>query len=224
MRILFTGTRSFGCAALNEIISDGHDVAGVWTPRGDQVHHRAVALGYGRGQLADRMAPADVEALDVDVIVAAHSHAFISKPARQATRLGAIGYHPSALPRHRGRDAVRWTVHMNDAIAGGSVYWLTDNVDGGPLAAIEYVHVDPSWDASDLWRKSLFPMGIRLLRRVLTDLEAGVVVEVPQNERCATTEPSFDQPRLFRPDLIGLPPVGGYVDGMTRRTDDGALR
>lgn len=220
MRIALAGTRTFGVAALDALIDDGHDVAFVVAPADDKLTTRARFLGL---TFFDRLDPEFVERSELDLIVAAHSHAFVSKRVREETRLGAIGYHPSALPRHRGRDAVKWTVHMKDAIAGGSVYWLTDNVDGGPLAAREFVHVDPRWDASDLWRKSLFPMGIRLLRGALRDLDGGKIVAVPQDERFATTEPSFDQPRLFRPDLIGLPPAGGYTNGFDHHVHEGAL-
>jgi len=71
----------------------------------------------------------------VDLILYAHSHDFIGAATRGKTRLGAMGYHPSLLPLHRGRDAVCWTLRMGDKVAGGSVYWLTDVVDGGPIAA-----------------------------------------------------------------------------------------
>ena len=43
---------------------------------------------------------------------AAHSHDFIGRKTRALSRLGALGYHPSLLPLHRGRDAIRWAVHM----------------------------------------------------------------------------------------------------------------
>jgi methionyl-tRNA formyltransferase len=99
---------------------------------------------------------------------------------------------------------------MGDSIAGGSVYWLSDNVDGGPIAAQDWCHVHPTWDASFLWRKLLFPMGIRLLRRVLDDLERHVIVEIPQDEGYATWEPSWERPPLFRPDLPQIGGVPGY--------------
>lgn len=220
MRIALAGTRTFGMAALDAVLEDGHDIAFVVAPSDDKLSAHARFLDM---PTRTRFDADTIGQYELDLIVAAHSHAFVSRRVREETRLGAIGYHPSALPRHRGRDAVKWTVHMKDAIAGGSVYWLTDNVDGGPLAAREFIHVDPRWDASDLWRKSLFPMGIRLLRRTLRDLDGGKIVAVPQNERFATTEPSFDQPRLFRPDLIGLPPAGGYTNGFDHHVHEGAL-
>jgi methionyl-tRNA formyltransferase len=123
--------------------------------------------------------------------VAAHAHAFITAGARQATRHGSLGYHPSLLPRHRGRDAVRWTIHMGDAIAGGSAYWMDDGADTGPIAAQDWCHVLPGDDARTLWRRDLAPMGLRLLERVLAALDQGIVTATPQTEAAATWEPAF---------------------------------
>jgi methionyl-tRNA formyltransferase len=93
---------------------------------------------------------------------------------------------------------------MRDPIAGGSVYWLTDNIDCGPIAMQDWCHVRPSDDASELWRRELFPMGLDLLTAVLDDLEEGVVTMRPQDASCATWEPSFDTAPLLRPELPEL--------------------
>lgn len=132
----------------------------------------------------------------VELIVAAHAHCFMTRRARARTRYGAIGYHPSLLPRHRGRDAVRWTVHMRDPIAGGTVYWMTDRADAGPIAAQDWCHVQPGDDPATLWRRDIGPMGIRLLLRVVDDVAAGRITADPQDETIATWEPSFDRPPL----------------------------
>lgn len=219
MRVILAGQRSFGAAAFEALQAHGHDVAAVWSPLEDPLTTRAARKGLWVEPSGRE--PVGVRRLDVDLFVAAHSHDFISTKARAATALGGVGYHPSLLPRHRGRDAVRWTIHMGDPVAGGSIYWLTDDVDGGPLAAQEMVHVVPGWDASDLWREELFPMGLRLLVKVLNDLDQMVLVEVPQDERVATWEPSWERPPLRRPDLtqIGTGPNGFHV-----RADRGAIR
>lgn len=200
MDVVLAGTRSFGVAAL-ETARKTAQVRAVVAPPDDKLAHRAAGLGL---RVHHEVNPAVVAG--ADLLIAAHSHAFIGRKTRAALKLGAIGYHPSLLPRHRGRDAVKWTVKMRDPIAGGTVYWLTDNVDGGPVAAQDWCFVDPTWDHSELWREELFPMGLRLIERVLRDLTRGVVVEVPQDERFATWEPSFGVPPLHRPEL---PELGG---------------
>lgn len=157
----------------------------------------------------------------VDVIVAAHSHAFIGRKTRGKARLGAIGYHPSLLPRHRGRDAVRWTIHMGDPVTGGTVFWLSDAVDGGPIAAQQWCHVAAGDTVKSLWRERLFPIGIRLIVNVLRQLAAGRMVRVDQDERFATWEPSWERAPLFRPEL---PQIGAGPEGMDVVADPLALQ
>lgn len=205
MRIALAGQKSFGAAALGRILDAGHDVVQVFAPVGDRLDFDARRHGIdSRERLV-----ASALASDLDLVVCAHAHVYVSDKARDRTLLGAIGYHPSLLPRHRGRDAVKWTVHMGDPIAGGSVYWLSNRMDGGPIAAADWCHVAPGTSASDLWRDQLFPMGLRLLEHVLYDLETGKIVRIDQDEACATWEPSWDRPPVERPDLMQLPPPGG---------------
>lgn len=217
MRVILAGTRSFGVAAYERIAKE-HDVVGVIAPIDDRLAAR-VSTAFGL-PLHAGLGPLDqwVRGRDADLIVAAHSHAYLGKRTRAATRLGAIGYHPSLLPRHRGRDAVKWTIKLRDPIAGGSVYWFDSGVDTGPVAAQSWCHVDPAWDASDLWRERLFPMGVELLASVLGDLDQGILVSEPQDERFASWEPSWERPPLHRPELPELGgPAGFEVRGRVDR-------
>jgi len=211
VRLILAGQKAFGREALKAIRNAGHEVPLVVAPadEGDALWRYA----FGTGEVTITSLTEDwVRSADADLIVAAHSHTFIGRRSRAATRLGAIGYHPSLLPRHRGRDAVRWTVAMGDPVAGGSVYWFTDNVDGGPIAAQDWCFVRPGEDYRSLWRDKLFPMGLDLLLRVLKDLDNGVLVAVPQSEEAgvATWEPSWDRPPMHRPELPELGTVAGY--------------
>lgn len=210
MRVYLCGQKAFGAAAFDAIGKAGHETLGVSAPLQSSSHpdrpdrlRSAAELArvpfLPAGMLcADRLPP------ETDVIVAAHSHDFIGRQTRLRARVGAIGYHPSLLPRHRGRDAIRWTLKLRDCVAGGSVYWLTDSVDAGDLAAQDWCWVLPGDTPEELWRRDLFPMGVRLLVRVLADLASGTRVAVPQEEAAATWEPSWSRPPLRRPDLLLL--------------------
>lgn len=234
MNIYLCGQKSFGAEALKLILKLGHRVACVSSPAfhneklglsgGDEARRDALAIEAMRRGLAWHLAGsgrlrAGTFPAGIDLIVAAHSHDYISAAVRQKTRLGAIGYHPSLLPLHRGRDAVKWTIRMRDRIAGGSCYWFTDQIDAGPVAAQGWCFVRPEDDASSLWRRELFPMGLRLIERVLTDLAAGVMVAVPQDHTIATWEPALDAAPLFRPDLPALGVGMNGVKSVTRVDD-----
>lgn len=218
MRVLVSGQKAFGAAALRAIVGDGHEVVAVFSPRlrggsGERADWddplRSAALELGLGWLDSSMLRAENVPAGTDIIVAAHSHAFVGTPTRNAARYGAVGYHPSLLPLHRGRDAVKWTIRMRDRIAGGTVYWLTNGVDAGPIAAQQHCFVRPGDTHTELWARDLFPMGVRLLRRVLADVASGRIVRVPQVEECATWEPSIGRQPLARPELLQIPAGAG---------------
>lgn len=213
LRVLVSGQRSFGAAAAQTVLEGGYELAGVVAPfetagRPDRLRLLAERLDV---PASDRLSSATMPA-DVDVILAAHSHAFVGRKSRGAARLAAVGYHPSLLPLHRGRDAVRWAARDGDRVVGGSVYHLTDVVDGGPLAAQDYAIVRPGLTAEELWREVLFPMGLRLIASVLADLAVGIVVSVEQDEAAATWEPSWERPPLYRPELPELTAPGGRLN------------
>lgn len=132
-----------------------------------------------------------------DLGVAAYCQRFLPAATRALCRLGVLAYHPSLLPRHRGRDAIRWTLAMHEPIAGGTVYWMDDGADTGPIEAQDWCHVYPGEDESALWRRALAPMGIRLLTETALRLSRGEPARAKkQTEAVATWEPAFSTKRL----------------------------
>ncbi len=215
MRIYLSGQGAFAVQVAEALRDSRHTVVGIAAPylrRGQSddtnpLHWdrlRNWALAHDIPWTPSEDLRADRVPADTDVVLAAHSHAFIGRHTRARARVAALGYHPSLLPLHRGRDAVRWTVRDKDRVTGGTVYHLTERTDGGPIAAQEHVLTPPGHTAQQLWRDLLAPLGIRLILRVLRDLEDGVRVEVPQDEACATWEPAMETPPLFKPELPAL--------------------
>lgn len=227
MRIYLCGQKAFGAAVFKMCVAEGHELVGVSAPLTSAADAtKPDRLRFAAEASAVPLLPAGLLSADnlpagVDVILAAHSHDFIGRKTRLKTRLGAIGYHPSLLPRHRGRDAVRWTVKMGEFIAGGSVYWLSDNVDAGDIAAQDWCWVRPGTTSDELWRNQLFDLGVELFREVLRDLSEGRIVAVPQDEDLATWEPSWSRAPLRRPDLLML---GGTISGFNVHRDSANLR
>ena len=142
-----------------------------------------------------------------DLIVAAHCHDYLGRATRLRARLGAVGYHPSLLPRHRGRSAVHWAIQMREPVTGGSIYWLNETVDGGPVAAQRHVQISKGETASKLWAEKLLPLGLELFTEVFDALDRGELPATPQDTSLATWEPAYEgAPALYRPEL---PMIGG---------------
>lgn len=187
MRVGLLGNKAYGLAVLGAMHDAGHEVKLVVTDT-DSIAAAARMLGVRR--VVPRITPDLTHRAEIDVLVTAHWHRMLSPEAWAGAPFGALGYHPSLLPRHRGRDSVEWTIRSGDPIAGGTCFWLDEGVDTGPIAAADWCHVDPVWSASDLWRQRLFGMGVRLTLGVLGQLDSGVVPSAEQDERFATYEPA----------------------------------
>lgn len=195
MRLFLIGQKWLGAEVLSALLARGHEIMRVAAPDGDRLRSAAAAWGIPAGD-PGRVLPASWVPEGVELIVAAHAHAFITAGARDRTRFGAIGYHPSLLPRHRGRDAVRWAIHMREPITGGTVYWMTDRADAGPVAAQDWCHIRYDDTPAELWRRELGPLGVRLLCEVVDQVAGGQLIRVPQDDALATWEPSFDRRSL----------------------------
>lgn len=197
MRVMLVGQQWLGAQTLAGLLRRGHEVTFVAAPRDDRLADAAIAAGV---HTADPgcLLPAGWVPEGTELIVAAHAHCFITAGARRRARLGAIGYHPSLLPRHRGRDAIRWAIHMREAITGGTVYWMTDKADAGPIIRQGWCHILPTDDPATLWRRELGPMGLRLLAAAVDEVASGAAPRLPQDEALATWEPAFKRPSLKR--------------------------
>ena len=196
MKIALIGSRWFGAQVLKILRERGDDIVVIATTADDRLAEDARAAGVPLTLLnGRRRVRAEDLPSEVDLIVAAHSHAFIPAEVRAKARIAAIGYHPSLLPRHRGIAAVEWTIRCGDPIAGGSVYHLSDEMDAGPIAAQDWCFVHPGEDAGSLWRRALAPMGLRLLKDVLSYIDAfGYAEAREQDERVTTLAPSLKAP------------------------------
>lgn len=200
MNVLLAGQKWFGEAVFHALSAlPGVRVVAVCAPRGCRLSGRAEDGGC---RIISKLT-AETMPAGVDLIVAAHSHDFIGEKTRLMATYGGVGYHPSLLPLHRGRDAVEWAIRMGDRVTGGSVYRLSNRMDGGAVLAQRHVFIRPGDDARTLWRRDLAPLGVELLTAVVAAAaETGYPTGEEQDEELATWEPSIGRPPAYRPDLI----------------------
>jgi methionyl-tRNA formyltransferase len=110
--------------------------------------------------------------------------------------LGAIGVHPSLLPRHRGPDPYFWTLESGDSVAGVTAHRLDAAYDTGAILAQRRLAVAPEWNAWTL-AKRLDRPSLLLLRQVVAEFAAGrPPPEVAQCETDATLAPEPDEELL----------------------------
>lgn len=212
MKVFISGQKHFGAEVLRVCLSTGLEVVGVCAPLEDK-YLRPLAVLNGIPVMNAGMLSKDTCPRDIDLGITAHSFDYIGHATRMIPRIGWVGYHPSLLPRHRGRSAIEWALRMRDFATGGTVYWLNAGVDRGDIERQEMVWIDPAHflgdtrqNAAEIWRTQLLPLGVKLIRDALRDIGRGVYNRAKQDARFSTFEPSLGVRDIFKPDLAMLGP------------------
>ena len=96
-----------------------------------------------------------------------------------------IGYHPAALPRLRGRAAIPWTILNREPITAGSLFYIDEDVDNGPILDQHYFHVGQEETATSLYARHMNALSI-MLERTLPKLKNGTAQKIEQESEFAT--------------------------------------
>jgi methionyl-tRNA formyltransferase len=189
MRIAFVG---LPLAALL-LRADGHDIVWAGICRKEAIGTRRLTRAIGARNVA--MIPdlariaASVRTRAPDLVVSWFWTRKVPASFRAVARLGAIGVHPSLLPRHRGPDPYFWAVDAGDEVTGVTAHELEDEYDTGAILARRELAIDPSWSA---WRlaKRLDRPSLALLRETVRAYAQGTPpAPVAQDETLATEAP-----------------------------------
>jgi methionyl-tRNA formyltransferase len=103
-------------------------------------------------------------------------------------RLGAIQYHPSLLPRHRGPSAIGWAIAQGDTKTGLTIFRPTDGLDEGPVVLQKSCDIGPDETLGELYFNKLFPMGVAALLEAADLVAGGNAIEHVQDETKAEYE------------------------------------
>lgn len=104
---------------------------------------------------------------------------------RECAAKGVLGYHPSPLPRGRGRSALSWTILLGMPRTAGSLFWIDEGVDSGPIAKQLEFALSPRVDLPELYAQHMSALRT-MLGDLLSDLKAGLMPAVSQDEQAAT--------------------------------------
>lgn len=222
LKIFISGQKYFAENVLAEIIKEGHEVVGVCCPAGDKYIGKLAVLHdipiIPAGHLT-----ADNFPEGVDVGLCAHSFDYVGKRVRYKPKLGWLSFHPSLLPRHRGRSSIEWAIKMGDPITGGTVFWLNAGIDRGDIERQEWFFIHPKYQsmsckkaARRIWQEELQPMGLRLIVGALNDISEGTINRERQNPAYSTFEPSMEVKDIYKPDALMLPAKSGEQKAETK--------
>uniref|UniRef100_UPI00358FB5C3 cytosolic 10-formyltetrahydrofolate dehydrogenase-like isoform X1 n=1 Tax=Myxine glutinosa TaxID=7769 RepID=UPI00358FB5C3 len=218
MKIVVIGQSQFGLEVYKCLRAEGHDVKGVFTipdkdgksdPLGTAAEKDGVPVfKLARWRVKGQVIPGVLEtykALGAELNVLPYCSQLIPMQVIDYPCHGSIIYHPSLLPRHRGASAINWTLAHGDEKAGFSVFWADSGLDTSPILLQKEVSVTPDDTLSSLYKRFLFPEGVKGMVEAVQLINSGDAPRIIQPEEGASYEPimkkelakiNWDQPAL----------------------------
>jgi methionyl-tRNA formyltransferase len=210
------------------LLHDGHEIVHASLCRKGAIGERRLrrALG-GRVEIVPDLARdavvSRIRAAKPDLLVSWFWTKKIPERVLQIAPLGAIGVHPSLLPRHRGPDPYFWALALGDETTGVTAHRLEEEYDTGAVLGRRELRIDASWNAWTLAKKLDRP-SLALLREVVAGFARGAPPpDEPQDDALATEAPEptdedleirfgWDTDRILRLVRAAAPWPGAYTD------------
>lgn len=109
----------------------------------------------------------------------------VKKEIIDAAKKGTIGFHPTPLPKHRGRAALVWQVLLGVRDTKCSLFFIDEGMDSGNVIGQEEYVIEDFDYAKDVQRKCREAFK-RLIKRVLPQMLDDTIKSVQQNDDEAT--------------------------------------
>ncbi len=125
-----------------------------------------------------------IKNFNLDVIFVVGLSQIVSRKIIESAKIGVVGFHPTLLPRGRGRAPISWLV--SEVENGAATFFLlTDEPDKGPIFIQSEFNVNIDDDAESVENKMIHSIG-HALDDWLPDLKKGIWDPIPQNEYSST--------------------------------------
>lgn len=203
MKIVFMGTPDFAVPCLERLISDGHEVAAVFTREDKPVGRKQILTAppvkvtavqnnidvYQPKTLKN--SPETTKLLrdiNPDAIVVVAYGRILPKEILEIAKYGAINVHGSLLPRHRGASPIQWSIVCGDTKTGVTTMLMDEGIDTGDMLLTEELDITDE-DTGEILHDKLSLLGAELLSKTIFALEKNEVIPKKQNENDATYAP-----------------------------------
>lgn len=229
MRVVFMGTPDFAAASLNELLTQGFDVVGVFT-QPDKPKGRGMETGFSPvkeialehniqvfqpQKMRDGTALKQIEELSPDILAVVAYGRILPDDILAVPKYGAVNVHGSLLPKYRGAAPIQWSVINGDERTGVTTMFLASEMDAGDIIYTEETEIGEYETSGELFDR-LKLMGAKLLVKTLRDIEAGTAPRRAQEHDKATYAPMLDkslspidwnrEPRMILKQIYGLQP------------------
>jgi len=206
LKIVFMGTPEFAVPCLKKLISDGHDVLGVFTQpdkpkgRGYTITPTPVKLTalennisvYQPSTLKDGEALSILKELNPELVIVVAYGKILPKEILDLPQNGCVNIHASILPKYRGAAPIQWSVINGDKQTGVTSMYMEQGLDTGDMLITGTLEIGENETAGELHDR-LSILGADVLSQTIVKMQNGELTRIKQDDNLSTYSPMLDK-------------------------------
>lgn len=163
MKILFVGSVLFSKYALEKLIDTREEIVGIICKESSKFNNDF----YDLGKIAEvnnipYLYTKNINSYETErwikeknpAVIYCFGWSQIIKPnILNIPKLGIIGYHPSELPKNRGRHPLIWALFLGLRETASTFFFMNSGADTGDILSQKKIIISPYDDASSLYKK-----------------------------------------------------------------------
>ena len=189
MRILFIGSVLFSKSILDEIIKSKNEVIGVIGRKESKFNSDFCDLvKYSKKKKIKSIYTSDINSPKIlnwvkkrkpDIIFCIGWSQLLKKKILKIASLGVIGYHPSDLPKNRGRHPIIWSIALGLKKVGSCFFFMKSRADAGNIISKKLIKIKKNYDSNLVYSK-LIKVGRKQIREILLKIRTKKLKPYPQ--------------------------------------------
>lgn len=206
MDIVFMGTPEFAVPCLERLISDGHNVKGVFTQpdkpkgRGNKVQFPpvkecAVKNGipvFQPVKMRDGEVLSVIKELSPELIVVVAYGKILPEDILNAPLLGCMNIHASLLPKYRGAAPIQWCVLNGETKSGVTAMQMDAGLDTGDMLLKKEVTIGENMTAGEL-HDVLSELGADVMSEAIDLMQNGQLKPEKQDDSLSNYSPMLSK-------------------------------
>ena len=189
MKILFIGTVDFSFKILNALINIEANIVGVCTKKSSSFNSdffdlkpicdiNSIPCHY----IDDINSKENIEwinQLSPDIVFCFGWSSLLKKELLNLAPMGVIGYHPSKLPKNRGRHPLVWALALGLKETASTFFFMDGGVDSGDIISQYKIEITEQDDAQSLYVK-IIDTATKQILEIIPDLNNGKYKRIQQ--------------------------------------------
>lgn len=191
MKILFIGTVLFSKNILDEIRKSKNTLVGVIGKRNNKFNSdycdiprhakKSNIKGIYTNNINSKKTVNWIRKKKPDLIFCIGWNSLIKKEILKIPSNGVIGYHPSDLPKNKGRHPIIWSLVLGLNNIGSSFYFMDEKADNGRVISKRMLKLKKNSNALNVYEQ-LIQIGKKQVRKILKDFKNNKIKSYKQKK------------------------------------------